>query len=65
MDTLYYIEFSNINGNATYKQYLSRIPSNEITINTPPEFINVHNKYVLEDGVLVNQGMGIDMDIMV
>lgn len=65
MDTLYYIEFSNINGNATYKQYLSRIPSNELTISTPPEFINIHTKYILENGELVNQGMGIDMDIMV
>ena len=48
MDTLNYIEFNSINGNATYKQFLSRIPSNELSVNTPPEFINIHNIYSME-----------------
>ena len=64
-DTLNYIEFNNINGNATYKQFLSRIPSNELSVNTPPEFINIHNIYSMEYDKLVSDGIGITMDIVV
>lgn len=64
-DTLNYIEFSSINGNATYKQFLSRIPSNELSVSTPPEFINIHTIYSLEKDKLVSDGIGITMDIVV
>ncbi len=67
MDTLNYIEFNDINGNATYKQFLSRIPTNELSVNTPPEFINIHNIYEMDytNEKMVSNGIGITMDIVV
>lgn len=55
-DTLNYIEFVSINSYPTNHQFLERIPSEQLDVDIPPEFINIH--------YIDNEEMGITIDII-
>lgn len=63
-DTLNYIEFYKINNYSTEKQFLSRTPTSELSVDTPPEFINIHYIYKKDEveNKMVNNGIGITIN---
>lgn len=53
-ETLNFIEFVSINEYPTNKQFLSRIDTEKLAVDCPPEFINIHYTDNEEIGISVN-----------